>query len=263
MYFATTCRATRWARCRRRVAREARARSSAARVARSRFVCSARRRLARGRQRTIRSACAIGHAHLQSPCSAIRDCRVALTSRHHSRLLGAGRRADYRVAASRPGDPSRRPAARPKSWSLHELRRVLQAVVGRATMTSLVMISRTFMMASFANGLPRKRSSRMGPAAAARRSADARIRRRTAAFTRCLRARLARAHAAHDLADQRPAQDHERERHDRAHQPVATRRCARLPPDSSIDWRNAVSAMSPSTSASTSGASGYLSFLNT
>src|SRR5262247_485262 len=36
-----------------------------------------------------------------------------------------------------------------------------------------------------------------------------------------------------------------------------------LPPDRSIDWRNEVSAMSPSTSASTSGASGNLSFLNT
>ena len=31
---------------------------------------------------------------------------------------------------------------------------------------------------------------------------------------------------------------------------------------SSIDWRKLLSAMSPSTSASTSGASGYFSFLN-
>ena len=49
---------------------------------------------------------------------------------------------------------------------------------------------------------------------------------------------------------------------DRADQRVATRRSDTSPADSSIDWRNAVSAMSPSTSASTSGASGYLSFLN-
>ena len=37
----------------------------------------------------------------------------------------------------------------------------------------------------------------------------------------------------------------------------------RSPCDSSIDWRNESSARSPSTSASTSGASGYFSFLNT
>ena len=36
----------------------------------------------------------------------------------------------------------------------------------------------------------------------------------------------------------------------------------RLPWLSSIAWRKLASAMSPSTSASTSGASGYFSFLN-
>ena len=63
--------------------------------------------------------------------------------------------------------------------------------------------------------------------------------------------------------DQRPEQHQHGETHDARPRARSTRRSRGSRSESSMDWRNELSAMSPSTSASTIGANGYSSFLKT